>query len=112
MNPSAEHPLRAEPRIPVKIQLAVSTSAWDGFVALFTQDVSRGGAFFTYAERMVPTSGSRCVVTIGSASLEGSVAHVMTARLAAATGREAGFGAAFSTPLSADWWLALAPKPS
>jgi hypothetical protein len=94
--------MRSEPRTAVKLQLAVSTSAWDGFLPLFTRDVSRGGAFFTYAERVVPTSGMRCTVKVGAASVEATVAHVMTARLATATGGEPGFGVAFTTPLAAE----------
>lgn len=105
----AQQPVRAEPRTAVKLQLPVSTSAWQGFQPLWTKDVSRGGAFFFYAQRVVPTSGTTCRVQLGATPVEGTVAHVMTARLATATGGEAGFGVSFTAQQTADWWLGLQP---
>ncbi len=102
-----QHPLRTEPRTTVKLQLPVSTSAWQGFNALWTKDVSRGGVFFFYAQRVVPTSGTPCKVQLGGATVDGAVAHVMTARLATAVGAEAGFGVSFLAPQPADWWAEL-----
>ncbi|MBL8954207.1 MAG: tetratricopeptide repeat protein [Myxococcaceae bacterium] len=102
-----QHPLRAEPRTVVKLQLPVSTSAWEGYQALWTKDVSRGGVFFFFAHRVVPTSGSKCRVQLGDVTAEGAVAHVMTARLATATNTEAGFGVSFVAPQAVDWWVSL-----
>ncbi|MBK7859441.1 MAG: hypothetical protein IPJ65_12620 [Archangiaceae bacterium] len=107
-----EHPLRAEPRVPVKVQLPVSTPAWEGFASLTTKDASRGGVFFFFAQRVVPTSGSRCTVKLGREAVEGTVAHVMTARLATATGADAGFGVSFVAPRPAEWWASLVEKPA
>src|SRR6185436_13096778 len=64
--PPPQHPLRAEPRVVAKVQLPVSTLAWDGYLPLWTKDVSAGGAFFLYSERLVPSSGMRCTVRLGS----------------------------------------------
>jgi hypothetical protein len=102
---SPQHPLRAEPRVVAKVQLSVSTGAWDGFIKLVTKDVSCGGAFFLYSQRLVPTSGTPCAVQLGASTVPGVVAHVMTARLATATGCDAGFGVAFSARQHAEWWL-------
>jgi hypothetical protein len=102
---SPQHPLRTEPRVVAKVQLPVSTGAWDGFIKLATKDVSCGGAFFLYSQRLVPTSGTPCAVQLGSSTVQGVVAHVMTARLATATGCDAGFGVAFSARQPAEWWL-------
>jgi hypothetical protein len=110
---SPQHPLRAEPRISAKVQLPVSTGAWDGFIKLFTKDVSCGGAFFLYDQRLVPTSGTPCAVQLGASTVQGVVAHVMTARLAAATGGDAGFGISFSARQPTEWWLVpSSPKPA
>ena len=105
--PARQHPLRAEARTPVKVQLPVSTSAWQGFVPLFTKDASRGGVFFFFAQRVMPTSGTACLVKLGAAEVAGTVRHVMTARLATATGTDAGFGVSFTEPQAADWWVPL-----
>lgn len=104
---AAQHPLRTEPRRVVRVQLQVSTSAWQGYLPLFTKDVSRGGAFFFFAQRVVPTSGTPCTVKLGGADVSGVVAHVMTARLATATGTDAGFGVSFAAAQPDDWWAPL-----
>jgi len=103
----AQHPLRAEPRTVVKVQVPVSTPAWQGFQALWTKDVSRGGAFFFYAQRVVPTLGAPCKVQLGGTAIEAVVAHVMTARLATATGAEAGFGVTFAPQQPSEWWVPM-----
>lgn len=113
---AATHPVRAEPRRVVRVQLQVSTTAWQGFLPLFTKDVSRGGAFFFFAQRVVPTSGTPCTVKVGNVEVAGSVAHVMTARLATATNTDAGFGVSFTAAQTGDWWAPLiaqqqAPPP-
>ena len=104
---AAQHPVRAEPRRVVRVQLQVSTTAWQGFLPLFTKDVSRGGAFFFFAQRVVPTSGTPCTVKVGNVEVAGAVAHVMTARLATATGTDAGFGVGFTQAQAVDWWAPL-----
>lgn len=102
--PPPQHPLRTEPRTPVKAQLPVSTSAWEGFLDLHTKDASRGGVFFFFAQRVVPTSGTKCRVRLGDTLVDGTVAHVMSARLATATNTDAGFGVSFAAPQPPDWW--------
>jgi tetratricopeptide (TPR) repeat protein len=103
----AKPPLRAEVRTAVKLEVPVSTAAWEGFKSLWTKDVSRGGAFFLYAHRVVPSSGTACAVKLGAETVSGTVAHVMTARLATVTGGDAGFGVSFAAPPSSDWWTPL-----
>ncbi len=110
--PPQQHPLRTEARTPARVQLGVSTPAWEGFLQLYTKDVSRGGVFFLFARLVMPTSGSRCKVAIGSETVEGTVAHVLSARLATATGTDAGFGVSFPAPLAAEWWVPLLAKPA
>src|SRR5581483_10966529 len=105
-----QHPLRSEPRVAARVPLELSTETWDGFITLWTKDVSPGGAFVLYAQRVVPASGARCKVRIGAAETEGIVAHVISPRLAQAIGGDAGFGLAFSLRQAGDWWTALLPK--
>jgi hypothetical protein len=104
-----QHALRTEPRVPAKVQLGVSTDTWDGFVMLWTKDVSPGGAFLHYTQRVAPVMGARCKVRIGTAETDGIIAHVITTRLAAAIGGDAGFGVAFALRQPVDWWTPLLP---
>lgn len=104
-----QHALRAEPRTLVKLELKVATMAWDGSRALWTKDASPGGIFFLYAERVLPVSGSKAVIQLGAQTVEAQVAHVLSAKLAAATHADAGFGVTFSKRQPADWWVALLP---
>lgn len=100
-------PLRIEPRTPVKVSVPVSTGAWSGFSPLWTKDVSRGGAFFFFAARVVPTSGEKCLVKIAGLDVAAQVAHVVSAKLATATGSDAGFGVSFIERQTTDWWAVL-----
>jgi hypothetical protein len=99
--------LRSEPRWTVKIQVPVASVAWNGFVPLWTRDTSLGGAFFLFAERVVPISGSRATLQLGAEKAEAQVAHVVSVKLAAATGADAGFGVSFLKKQPTDWWSRL-----
>lgn len=103
-------PLRTEPRTLLRVQLKVATMAWDGSSTLWTKDVSAGGIFFLYAERVVPVSGSKAAVEVNGQTLDAQVAHVLSAKLATATGSDAGFGVQFIKRQAADWWQPLMPK--
>lgn len=107
--------LRTEPRTLVRLQLKVATMAWNGSASLWTKDVSPGGIFFLFTERVVPVSGSKATVEIAGAAVEAQVAHVLSVKLAAVTGSDAGFGVQFTKRQAADWWAPLmpaAPKPA
>ncbi len=102
--------LRTEPRTLLKVQLKVATTAWDGSASLWTKDVSPGGIFFLYDQRVLPQSGSKAMVEVAGQTLEAQVAHVLSAKLAAATGSDAGFGIQFTKRQAPDWWAPLMPK--
>lgn len=103
--------LRTEPRTLLRVQLKVATTAWDGSASLWTKDVSPGGIFFLYAERVLPQSGSKAAVEVAGQTFDAQVAHVLSAKLAAATGTEAGFGVQFTKRQAPDWWAPLMAKP-
>ncbi len=101
----APEAIRREARLPGRLEVLVSSERWEGFLPLFTTNVSAGGLFLSCDNRVCPPVGASVAVKVGRESLTGRVAHVKPS-MPEPSEWNGGFGIAFATrhPF---WWTFL-----